>query len=327
MSAVTYDYWSNALEGNFGPVHDGDAQPGFYRRRLVRNGPFVPVAIWHDGTKMIALVDGKPADPVDLWSWVCDKPITEQAYHKAVRGEGWDDEPEAPIAPTNGNMPSDPHEALSVEWDQEKEIGNGILAKPITTKEQADQAAVYAKRVAVVAKKATDHHKVEKQPALDEGRRVDDKWRDLKDEPADMGKKVKRHLDAFLREQERIEQERQRKAREEAERRQKEAEEAERKARQAGNDEAAQKEAARLKAEADEAECDAQARNASAGRTGSKVALRTFVSAEITDFDALLLALKDRPEIRECVETLANRAARSGVDLPGMKRIEEKRAA
>ncbi len=38
-------------------------------------------------------------------------------------------------------------------------------------------------------------------------------------------------------------------------------------------------------------------------------------------------ALKDRPEIRECVETLANRAAKSGVELPGMTISTEQRAA
>ncbi|MBP2462079.1 MULTISPECIES: hypothetical protein [unclassified Rhizobium] len=72
---------------------------------------------------------------------------------------------------------------------------------------------------------------------------------------------------------------------------------------------------------------ETQARNASAGRTGAKVSLRTFVFAEITDFDALLLALKDRAEIREVVETLANRAARSGVELAGMAIKSEQRAA
>lgn len=327
MGAVpTYDYWQNALQGNFGPVHDGDAQPGFYRRRLVRGGPFVPVAIWHDGDKMVALVDGKTADPVDIWTWVCQAPITEQAYHRAMGGGGWADEPRAPDAPASGNMPSDPHEALTVEWQGEKEVGEEILSKPITTQEQANQAAVYAKRVAGVAKKAADHHKVEKQPHLDAGRAVDDKWRDLKEEPADMGKRVKRHMDAFLLEQQRKERERQEAARREEERLRREAEEAARQASQA-DDEAAKAEAERLQKEADAKAKEAEARNAQAGRTGAKVALRTFVSAEITDYDALLMALKDRAEIKEVVVSLANRAARSGVDLPGMVRKEEQRAA
>ncbi len=28
-----YAYWRDALTGKFGPIHDGDPQPGFYRLR------------------------------------------------------------------------------------------------------------------------------------------------------------------------------------------------------------------------------------------------------------------------------------------------------
>lgn len=326
--ADQYSYWRNALAGKFGDVHDGYPQSGFYRRRLVKNGPFVPVAIWQDGENHVALVNGKPADASDIWTWVCGQPITEEAYHKAMENGTWDDEARPADLPTAGNMPSDPHEALTVEWEAEKEVGAEILAKPIKTQKDADQAAVFSKRIAAIAKKATDLHRVEKQPSLDESRRIDEHWRDLKTEPADMSKQVKRHLDAFLNEQRKIEEERQRKAREEAERKQREAEEAARKAAEAEEpDEAAQAEAQRLQEEAEAAQRETEARNAQAGRTGSKVALRTFTSAEITDYDALLTALKDRPEIRELVQTLANRAAKSGVDLPGMKIVQEQRAA
>lgn len=319
-----YVYWTNALAGTLGPVHDGDPQCGFYRRRLFKEGPFVPVAIWRGDDGMIALVDGKSVDASDLWTWVCDKPITEAEYHKVMGGEGWSDEPRAASVPSN--MPSDPCDALAVEWAGEKEVAAEILATPIATKDQADQAAVWTKRAANIGKKATDLHKVEKQPALDESRRVDDKWRDLKDEPADFTKRVKRHLDAYLQEEARKERERQAEAQREADRIRREAEEAAAAAAKDGNADAAA-EAERLEAEAKQAERDAQARNASAGRTGAKVSLRTFTFATITDFDALLLALKDRPEIRDCVETLANRAAKSGVELPGMSIQQEQRAA
>lgn len=320
-----YAYWHNALQGTLGPIHDGDPQCGFYRRRLHREGPFLPVAIWRaEGGDIVALVGDKPADAVDIWTWVCDKPITEDQYRRVRAGGTWDDEPPAPASQTRGNMPSDPFEALTVEWQSEKEIAAGILAKPITTTQEANQAAVFSKRIAQIAKKATDHHKVEKQPHLDAGRKVDEKWRDLKDEPADMSKRIKRHMDAFLIEQQRKERERQEAARREEERLRREAEET---ARLAAVDPEAEAEAERLREEAAAKAKEAEARNASAGRTGARVALRTFVSAEITDFEALLLALKDRPEIRECVETLANRAARSGLELPGMSIKQEQRAA
>jgi hypothetical protein len=325
MSAHSdYAYWTNALAGTLGPVSDGHPECGFYRRRQFKDGPFVPVAIWKQDGEFIALVDGKTADAADIWTWVCDKPITEAEYHKVMAGEGWSDEPRAATIPTN--MPTDPFEALKIEFAAEQEVAAELLAKPVTDQQHADQIAVLTKRLTGIKSKATNLHKVEKQPFLDGGREVDDKYRDLKEEPETLTKKLKRHLDAYLLELQRQEQERQRKAREEADRKQREAAEAAAAA-SAANDDGAQKEALRKADEAAQAEREAQARNASAGRTGAKVALRTYTFATITDFDTLLMALKDRPEIRECVEALANRAAKSGVELPGMAISQEQRAA
>src|SRR5690606_42080715 len=91
-----YAYWTNALAGTLGPVSDGDAQCGFYRRRLFKDGPFVPVAIWRgeDG-RLVALGDGKAADAADIWTWVCDTPITEVEYRKGIDGGGRSEEPRA----------------------------------------------------------------------------------------------------------------------------------------------------------------------------------------------------------------------------------------
>lgn len=319
-----YKYWTDALAGTLGPVHDGDPQCGFYRRRLFKDGPFVPVAIWRGDDGMIALVDGKAADAADIWTWVCDKPITEAEYRKVVAGEGWSDEPRAATVPSN--MPADPFEALKIEFAAEQEVAAELLAKPVTDQNHADQIAVLTKRVTGIGTTAKNLHKAEKQPSLDEGRRIDTKWRDLKEEPDALSKKLKRHLDAYLNELDRQEKERQRIARQKADRIRREAEAAAEAAAQEGNAEAAA-EAGRLEREAAAAAREAQARNASAGRTGAKVSLHTFTFATITDFDTLLMALKDRPEIRECVETLANRAAKSGVELPGMSITQEQRAA
>ena len=330
MTAVhpDYAYWSNALKGTLGSVSDGHPQCGFYRRRPAKDVPFVPVAIWRGEDGMVALVNGKSADASDIWTWVCDKPITEAEYHKVMGGEGWSDEPRAATVPSN--MPSDPFEALKIEFDAEMEVAAELLAKPVSEQAHADQIAVLTKRLSGIKSRATSLHKDEKQPSLDEGRRVDTKWRDLKEEPDTLGKKLKRHLDAYLIEQQRIEDDRRRKAQEEAAAARRIAEEAARAAN--ADQENVDREKARYAADvalqaARDAEREAEARKPQAGRTGAKVSLRTFTFASITDFDTLLIALKDRPEIRECVETLANRAAKSGVELPGMSIQQEQRAA
>jgi hypothetical protein len=318
-----YEYWNDALKGRFGPVHDGDAQNGFYRRKR-RDGGFDPVAIFvHEGVQ-IALVAGNAGDPAELWSWVCDKPVTEAAYHQAMEGKGWPDDPPAPVL---RNISDDPHEALKQELAGEKEQAEEFLRQPITAKEQADQAAIWSKRIAGIGKKATDLHKVEKQPSLDEGRRVDDRWRDIREESDDYSKRLKRHLDAYLREEQRKEDERVRLAREEAARKQREHDEAAKAAAEKPDDPEAAADAQRKADEAAAALRETEKRNASAGRTGAKVALRTHTYAEITDFHLLLIGLKDRPEVKEVIESLANRAARSGVELPGMMIKQEQRAA
>ncbi len=330
-----WTWWQNALAGTIGPIHDGDPQQGYYRTRF-KDKPWEPVAIWFEDGKWHAMRGDRQVDASDIWTWCCRNPITYEAYTKAIEGAGWDDEPEAPAI--GHNLPSDPFEALQIEFAAEREQAEAFMKKPITTQAEADRAAIWSKRLSTIAKKATDLHKVEKQPHLDAGRNVDNKWRELKEEPDAISKKLKRHMDAFLQEEARKERERQAAARLEADRIQREADAArvaaEKAAAKNDNDAAAVAaqnnaiaEAERLAAQAAQAERDAQARNASAGRTGAKVSLRTFVFAEITDFDALLMALKDRAEIKEVVETLANRAARSGVELAGMAIRSEQRAA
>lgn len=322
-------WWQAALEGNIGPMHEGQPEQGYYRTRF-KGGQWEPVAIWFENDQWNAMRGERMVDAADTWNFCRTHPVSYEAYQKAIDGAGWDDEPPAPTI--GHNLPDDPHEALKLEFLGEKELADAFLKNPIKSDEDADKAAIWSKRLATIAKKATDQHKVEKQPSLDEGRRVDDKWRGLKEEPAELSKKLKRHMDAYLQEQARIERERQEAARREEERLRREAEEAARKAAEADQQSEAERQAAidrarQLEQEAAAKAKEAEAKNASAGRTGARVSLRTFVEPNITDYDALLMALKDRPEIREVVESLAKRAAKSGVSLPGMEIIEVQRAA
>lgn len=199
------------------------------------------------------------------------------------------------------------------------------MKTPVKTQDQADKAAIWAKRLTAIKNRATDLHKVEKQPHLDAGRNVDNKWRGLKEDPDTLAKKLKAHVTPFLQEQQRLEYERQQRERDEAERKRREAEAL---AAQADvSNTAAQAEAERLQQEANQQEQAAQAQKAQAGRTGARVSLRTFVSARIVDYDKAIKALSNHPEMKALVETLANRAIRAGVELDGVERFEEQRAA
>lgn len=331
MATDGYEYWRAALDGNFGPVHDGDPQMGFYRQTIRKYDIDRPVAIYNDsgGSRIVALAGfenaKKQVDASEIWTSVCQNPIPYEAYQKAFAEGRFEDTIES--AGIGHNQSDDPREALALELEGEKEIALVILGSDIDSDEKADKAAAWSKKLSNIASKAENQRKVEKQPHLDAGAAVDAQWNPIRDDAKDLATRLKRHLDGWLRKKAAEEAERQRKAQEEADRKRREAEEAARKAQESEQDEAAKAEAERLAKEAEAAQRETEERNAQAGRTGAKVALRTFISAEITDFDALLTALKDREEVRELVQSLANRAAKGGVTLPGMQIKEEKRAA
>lgn len=351
MSNDVYKFWYEALknpemigQANGLEVHESHPQSGFYRMRGNEDQDMLPVAIWEHEGQMVAKVGNHMRNADDVWSWCCRHPVTHEDYKIVLAGGLWPDSPpkkvtpkvevekeEAPKAATIGhNLPDDPHEALTLEFQGELEIAKELLANPVKDQHAADKIANFSKRVSALAKKATEHFNLEKRPLIDASRACDDKWRDLREDTDKLVKQLKKHIEAFLLEERRKEQERQRKAAEEAAKARAEAEAAQRKAAEeaeAGDepDEAAAEEAARLEAEAKALEKEARERKVSSGRTGAKVSIREVKVAKITDFDALLIALKDREEIKDLVQSLATRAARSGVELPGMKiEIEEK---
>lgn len=70
-------------------------QPGYYKTRLVKGGPFVAVRIWWQppldpwtgeeldrGPTLMAEVNGRPRDPYDIWTWCADKPVDFAEYHR-----------------------------------------------------------------------------------------------------------------------------------------------------------------------------------------------------------------------------------------------------
>jgi hypothetical protein len=88
----SYSWWRQALLGHFGPIHENDPQPGYYRMRKGRGGRWVPAAIWEDKDKscLSCLFDGVERDPFEVWTWVCRYPVPYETYVAvAERGEAW----------------------------------------------------------------------------------------------------------------------------------------------------------------------------------------------------------------------------------------------
>lgn len=90
-----FAWWRSALAGH-APAITGEPECGFFKRRTFKNGPWVAVAIWYgdpprdgEGTilsdaPLLCAVDGKPADALEVWTWVAAKPITEAEYNARV---------------------------------------------------------------------------------------------------------------------------------------------------------------------------------------------------------------------------------------------------
>ena len=84
--------WHTAALRGLAPVIDNTPQCGFYKRKLVKGGVFVPARIWMfqdidaetgellSDELLQCEVNGTYADPEDAWSWICSHPIREQEF-------------------------------------------------------------------------------------------------------------------------------------------------------------------------------------------------------------------------------------------------------
>ncbi len=87
-----------------------EVQCGWFKRRLVKQGPWVPCKIWlyqpiEDGElvgdeKWQCEVNGQYADAEDQWLWLCQNPITEADYNYMVASLAWaaENAPDEPMA-------------------------------------------------------------------------------------------------------------------------------------------------------------------------------------------------------------------------------------
>lgn len=318
----TWAWWRNALAGNFGPIHS-EPEWGYYRTRA-KNGPWEPVAIWQDDEgNWLAYRNGREVQADAVWTWCCRHPIEHAAYEKAMAGEGFDDEPPAPAGIGDNSGEADPFDSIKIELAGEAEQVADFLKTEVSTQAAADRLGIWSKRLTDIAKRADTQRTVEKEPHLAASRAVDDKWRGIIADAKDWAAKAKKATEAFLIAKKRAEEARAREEAAKAAELRRQAEEAARSAQKAEQpNEEAEAKRAELIRQAQEAEKAAEVRNAQAGRTGAKVSLRVEKRGEIVDYDALLTALKDRAEIKELVQSLANRAAKSGFELPGMKIVE-----
>lgn len=301
-----YTYWRNALAGNFGPVHDADPQAGFYRARNKKAGKDDPVAIWfNEAGEPLALRWGVGISADDVWTHACKTPITEEVYRGVIASGHWPDDIDVPRNSGSNNPPPGAEDADEIQSAIDAALAE--LAKPAETQTDCDRLANHRDRLAKLYKAQEQERKDKKQPHMDAAKAVDEAYKPVLSKIEEAGNKIKKAITAWL-------------LKEEARRRAEALEQMKR-------DEEARKAAAAANQPTPQYTPVHEVERPKAGTTGRATALRTYKSAVITDYSAVLNYFGQTAEVKELIQSLANRAARAGIPVPGCEVKEERSAA
>jgi len=283
-----YTYWQATLQGKKLPMHDGEAHAGFYRKSN-RHVDDAVSYFWH-GSDLVCLVNGKlqASGGADIWNHCGHNAVSHADYLHRVEKGRWPNDAEI-VARSNQPPSDDSMEGVLARLDDlEREAQQLIKSGAAKDQAAADRASDIANSIAEIEKKVVGLHKVEKQPHLEAGRGVDNKWFPVRDRAAaaktDLKAKVVTPFLVLLRRN-------------------------------------AEAEAERAK-ELGVAEFLEQPK-IGAGSIKRTVALRTKVTAKIVDYDVLIRAIKDSAEVRELAQKLADASCRAtGIALPGTIKVE-----
>ena len=289
--ADQWQWWRDALAGEFGPIHENEPASGFYR---VGNDA---VAIWHEDGQAVATRAGRKVEDVcALWTFAAKWPIPVETYEAvAEREEPWPDAIDVPAgvghnAPSEHEAIEDELAALKASWERWLDEIGGAIA----TQEHSDKASTYSERVVSLEARANEGHRVEKKPHLEAGRAVDERWRSVRVN----AETAKRHIKGAIGRWE-IAEEKRREAL-----------------------------AAQVRAETGLEVAIEPVRTKGAARA---VTLRTVKKAEITDLPALaafIAGMANPPaDFTDTCRKVAEKMLLAGVEVPGAQIVTSKVAA
>jgi hypothetical protein len=229
----------------------------------------------------------------DIWINVCNNPVPEEWYREVAEG----DQPEwrdgmATVAPMGDNKPPDEtdFDYLKGKIEDNARTAKQILEDgPIKEQTEADLISNLADVLSEFWKKADEARKKERAPHDEALKAIQIKWSPLL-LAAEAYKTLKYKLLTPW---------------------------------QIAQTQTAEEEAKAAVA-AGEPVPDTP-RRPRAGTRGRAMTLKSFKSAEITDYDQCLAFFKENSEVRATIQDLANKAVRAGVSVPGAKLVEEQR--
>lgn len=307
-----YEWWNKAVNGIIGSIHEGDPQSGFYRMRLSKGGAFVPVAVWIDDNGIQCQINGvnSPDKAADKWTFYCKYPITHEQYLSFEKTGKWHDD----VASIGHNN--------APEQTIQEEIA-AVLAMPIVVVDSDDtcaQAQSHRARLLELSRKADKIREAEKKPHFEAGKAVDAQWQPLVKSTKDAADGIARLMSAY-----------------ETDKAKKAAETARIQAEALRKIELEKIEASKGDQSQDDIteglidNCleignilEAAASTPIKGSYGRAANVKSIKVATIVDQQKVYEYMKDRPEIKELLANLAQRAVNSGFEVPGVS-IEEQR--
>ncbi|TLX12103.1 hypothetical protein [Rhizobium sp. MHM7A] len=321
-------WWQAALKnpaaiGKTLPVHEGDAQQGYYRAKN-RDKVFEPVAIFYpEGSdQLVAYRAGREIRPDEIWTFCCRYPVTYEAYNAALEGKGWPDDDKTvasqftPPDPTIGDNSGEIDETEKLK-DQIEAALKGIAAyAKIADDATASKAQSLRNRLNELSGDADKKRDELKRPHLEAGKAIDKLWMPLVKSAKEGANTVRDALDAWENEKLRRRREEERKAEESRIAAEKSARDQE--------GETAVLEAPKVETQpAPPSEPVGQIR-ATYGKAAS-VSVKIVVD-QVTDWVALASYMSNHPECQDLLRKLAQRAVDAGrTNIPGIT-VSEKAA-
>lgn len=301
-------WWQAALKGNFGPMHEGEAQDGFYRTRF-KGGKWEPVAIWWEEEigKQIAYRAGREVDPGEAWNFCRTHPITREAYDRAMDGQPFDDEDVTVAAQVaTGHNSGDVDVADEIKDQIESALAGLKAYETVNDDATAAKALSLRNRLNELSNKADKVRTEQKAPHLAAGKAVDEKWQPLVKKAKAGADTVRDAIGAF--ETRKLQEQRKR----------------EREAEQAAREQQGETEVMEAPALAPAPVAAPAPIKAAYGKAASvKV---SNVVKDVTDWAALAVYMSNHPDCQDLLRKLAQRALDAGrTNIPGIT-TEEKAA-
>lgn len=316
-------WWRAALKnpseiGKSLPVHDGDAQVGYFRTKF-KGGEYEPVAIYYpeDSNTLIALRGSREVLPDEIWTFCCRYPVEYQAYLDARAGKGWPDDDKTVAAQVATPAPGDNSAAIDEAETIKDQIDAALAGMDAYRKIADDATAAKAlslrNRLNELSNQADKIRSKQKEPHLEAGKAVDAKWQPLVKSAKAGADTVRDAIGTWETEKLRKQREEERRHAEELRRQQ----EAARAAEPAG-------EVLEAPAPVMQVAPAPAPIKPTYGKTAS-VSVKLVVK-DVTDYAALYTYMANRPEVQDLLRQLAQKALDAGrTNVPGIT-TEEKAA-